>query len=44
MSLFVLRFIDATAMTTYVNDETIAQADIQRIVALDGGWFLFWWA
>lgn len=44
MSLFVRRFGSPGELATYVNDNTIPQANIQRIIALDSGWYLYWWA
>jgi hypothetical protein len=44
MSLYVRTFADVGELTTYVNDNAIAQANIQKVIPADGRWYLFWWA
>ena len=44
MSLFAEYFSSAGDVAVYVNDNTIAQANILTIRHVDGQWWLFWWA
>lgn len=36
-----VNFADADELVTYVNDNTIAKADIVAIIIVDRRWFLF---
>ena len=44
MDLYQQYFATAAELVKYVNDNTIAQANIANITTRDGGWYLFWWA
>jgi len=37
----VMNFATAEILTTYVNDNAVAQADIVSIVAVESRWYLF---
>jgi len=40
--MHTMSFETADALIVYVNDESIAQANIVQIVVKDGQWWLFW--
>ena len=41
--LNLLDFRSLSDLTKYINDEAIAQADVQLVWPLDGRWYLLWW-
>jgi len=44
MSMYVEAFNSAGALKDFVNDNTIAQANISSISHVNGQWYLFYWA
>ena len=44
MTLHVMYFSDVGLLTEYVNTNSIATGDIQKIVPWNGQWYLFYWA